>query len=331
MGKGKYLSQSEQILVRELKSRGESNRKIARVIHRSEAAIRNLLKKGKTYGVKKKTKGNSKITNRVRNQIIQMGDSGNFSAAQIKQEMGLSISKRRVRQILHGSGHLKYTKKAKKPNLQPAHISARLNFAKKYMSWTTEWDNVIFSDEKKFNLDGPDCTAYYWHDLRKSPQVKLSRNFGGGTLMCWAAFSIHGKTPIATISTRMNSGKYLELLEDVLIPFTEDVMPENFVFQQDNAAIHVSKQSLKWFSERDISLLDWPARSPDLNPIENLWGILARQVYKGGRQFKTVRELESAVREAWSLIPDTTLQKLVKSMPNRIFETIQKNGKQTKY
>jgi hypothetical protein len=48
-------------------------------------------------------------------------------------------------------------------------------------------------------------------------------------------------------------------------------MDENAIFQQDNASIHMSGHSLVWFAEKNIPLLDWPARSPDLNPIENLW------------------------------------------------------------
>lgn len=51
--------------------------------------------------------------------------------------------------------------------------------------------------------------------------------------MVWVAFSPQGKTPIVTISTRMNSEEYIELLEDVLVPFTENIMSEELVFQQD--------------------------------------------------------------------------------------------------
>lgn len=331
MPKGKFLDETERRLILELKDVGQSNRAIAKRIGRGETVVRNFLKKGENYGIRKKNKGNSKITNRERNRIIQLGEAGELDSSGIKKELGLSITTRRVSQILRGSGHMVYTKKAKKPNLTPRHVQARLDFARNHMSWKREWNNVIFSDEKKFNLDGPDCCAYYWHDLRKDPQVKLSRNFGGGSLMVWAAFSRRGKTPIATITTRMKSENYVELLDSVLIPFTEDVMENEFVFQQDNAAIHVSKASKQWFLERDIPVMDWPARSPDLNPIENLWGILARRVYSGGRQFGSVRELEAAVREEWRKIPLTMLQNLVDSMPKRIYETILKNGKQTKY
>ncbi|XP_062558115.1 uncharacterized protein LOC134222992 [Armigeres subalbatus] len=76
--------------------------------------------------------------------------------------------------------------------------------------------------------------------------------------------------PVIVNAKIMKSDNYIELLDCMLIPFTEDVMDNDFIFQQDNAAIHVSKVSKQWFSEHDITLLEWPARSPDLNPIENL-------------------------------------------------------------
>ncbi|UMM13991.1 hypothetical protein L5515_001994 [Caenorhabditis briggsae] len=53
----------------------------------------------------------------------------------------------------------------------------------------TDWDKIIFSDEKKFNLDGPDGFNSYWHDLKKDPLHFSKRNFGGGRLMVWGAFS----------------------------------------------------------------------------------------------------------------------------------------------
>ena len=105
MSRGKYLTELEKAVVRELKKDGKSNREIARRIGRSEAVIRNVLKKSNAYGVKKKTKGNSKISNRDRNRIIQLGETGNYSAAQIKEELSLPITNKRVAQILRGSNH----------------------------------------------------------------------------------------------------------------------------------------------------------------------------------------------------------------------------------
>ena len=80
---------------------------------------------------------------------------------------------------------LRYTKKIKKLPLTKFYKSERLKFAEEYMEWTKEWRNAVFSDEKKFNLDGPDGFHYYWRDEK---QVKMSRNYGGGNVMVWAAF-----------------------------------------------------------------------------------------------------------------------------------------------
>jgi hypothetical protein len=140
--------------------------------------------------------------------------------------------------------------------LKKHHKTARIMWARKYMHWTTEWCYVVFSDEKKFNLDGPDGFHYYWHDLTKDKKVKLSRNFGGGSVMVWAAFSAFGKTPILKVRGRMNSKSYINMIEDVLINFTDEKMDGDFIFQQDNASIHVSRLSKEWFQFKEIELLD---------------------------------------------------------------------------
>lgn len=328
MPKGKYLTDAEKAVIDQLHALSHSNRFIAIKINRSECAVRHYLKLGANYGRKEKTRGNSKITKRETNQLIQLASKGTMTATQMIKELDLPISKYQVSRILKGTNHFKYTKRMTKPALQPRHQEARLEWAKKHVHWTTEWTNVVFSDEKKFNLDGPDGFSYYWHDLRKEPQSRYSRNFGGGTLMVWAAFSMRGTTNLCKISTRMNSRAYLDLLEDSLIPFVEDVMEDDFVFQQDNAAIHVSRESKEWFKDKDIEVLDWPARSPDLNPIENLWGILARAVYLNGRQFENLQQLEVMIRTEWRNLRETTLEGLINSMPGRVVEVVRRNGKQ---
>ncbi|MGL5405357.1 MAG: transposase [Propionibacteriaceae bacterium] len=322
------MSDIEKAQIDLLHNRGESYRQIANAIGRSHHVVMNYLKNPESYGVKNGTKGNTKITKRQKNQIIKLASTGNFTAAGINSQLGLSLSKRRTCQIIKGTGHFKYKKRMKIPNLKPEHITARLKWAKTYMNYSTEWTNMIFSDEKKFNLDGPDGFQYYWHDLRRDPQFKLSRNFGGGSLMVWAGFSATGKTMLAKIGTRMNSQAYTDMLEAVLIPFIEDNMTEDVTFQQDNASIHVSRHSLEWFKDKDIELFDHPARSPDLNPMENLWGIMARKVYEGGRQYDSVEDLEVACRNAWREIRLPVLESLINSMPNRVFEVIRMNGKQ---
>jgi transposase len=99
----------------------------------------------------------------------------------------------------------------------------------------------------------------------------------------------------------MKSKDYTDLLEDVFIPFFED-LDEDLVFQQDNASIHGSKLTTQWFQLKEIELLSWPSRSPDLNLIENLWRILASKVYANGRQFASMKELKARIKTCWEEI-----------------------------
>ena len=102
-------------------------------------------------------------------------------------------------------------------------------------------------------------------------------------------------------------------------------------FQQDNAPIHTARSTITWLEERNIEILPWPALSPDLNPIKNLWGILTRRVYKNGKQFNTLNELKNAILNEWDQISLEEVRNLIMSMPNRIFSVILNSGAKTKY
>ena len=77
--------------------------------------------------------------------------------------------------------------------------------------------------------------------------------------------------------------------------------------------------------------MDWPSRSPDLNPIENLWGILSRRVYANNRQFGSIDDLKQVISSEWHKIEPEIMQKLVESMPHRVFALIQAKGAAISY
>jgi hypothetical protein len=129
----------------------------------------------------------------------------------------------------------------------------------------------------------------------------------------------------------MNSEEYQGVLTDKLLPFIHCHWWKLLTFQQDNASVHVSRSTKAWLNEKHVTLLEWPSCSPDCNPMENMWGTLARRVYAHNRQFNSVNELKVAILEKWGNIEGTLISNLIGSMPNRVFQVIHRNCGLTSY
>lgn len=150
--------------------------------------------------------------------------------------------------------------------------------------------------------------------------------------MVWGCMTATGVGELFLCEGRMNSHRYIEMLEEVLEPsalklFDEDV--PDYIFQQDNAPCHKSRTVTSWFRENDIRVLEWPAQSPDLSPIEHLWSILKVKVSKFKCNSKDT--LKTKVKEVWNSITQEECFRLVASMPRRVHAVIKARGGTTKY
>jgi hypothetical protein len=84
-------------------------------------------------------------------------------------------------------------------------------------------------------------------------------------------------------------------------------------------------------SKKGINFLDWPANSPNLNPIKNFWKYLFCSFYANGRQYSNIEQLKHAITDSWNKIPNEYIQKLTLNMPDRLFEVEKASGSSIKY
>ena len=100
------------------------------------------------------------------------------------------------------------------------------------------------------------------------------------------------------------------------------------IFQQDGASVHTSQTIIDHFKEREIEVLEWPAKSPDLNLIESVWAYLKDKLK---RTYDCSEELEEDIVEQWNNIPSLFIENLYNSMPHRIQAALDAKGGPTKY
>ena len=150
--------------------------------------------------------------------------------------------------------------------------------------------------------------------------------------------------PLIKIEGRMDGPMYRDIMENEMLPFARERMPEGWLYQQDNDPKYTSQLMMGavrrlpdgrklrlpgWFSINGVRVIKWPANSPDLNPIEHLWMMVKQKL--AGKRFDSKNELWEAVKEAWRNVTLDKLIALVNSMPNRINSVIRARGGYTKY
>lgn len=136
--------------------------------------------------------------------------------------------------------------------------------------------------------------------------------------------------PLHEIKGIMDRFIYKDILENVMLPFAEEEMPLRWIYQHDNDPKHTAKVVKNWFQQQNIRVLQWPAQSPDLNPIENLWEIVNRKIRRQST-YSNKHQLFSALSAAWKEISPDIINNLIASMPRRCAAVIKNNGNATKY
>ena len=185
------------------------------------------------------------------------------------------VSTQTIRRRLQAVG-IKTRTPAKKIVFSPAHAEARIGFCLQYYNFDWENNAVVFVDEKTFKSDKDgrkilkrrDNTRYHVEN------VTPNRSSGRLNLGFWGWMCCAGPGELVEISGRMTAEQYVDILRDILLPTVRLHFPSGTIYlRQDNSSIHSAGVVQAWLQDQpDIQLMPWPAKSPDLNPIENLLG-----------------------------------------------------------
>jgi len=135
------------------------------------------------------------------------------------------------------------------------------------------------------------------------------------------------------IKGNLNAELYTQILGDELLQSLKyhELAPSDIIFQQDNDPKHTSKRAQRWLSEHGIEVLDWPAQSPDLNPIEHLWSHVKSRLGSYRDDPTSAEELWERVQAIWNDIDPEYCRTLVESMPARIAAVLKAKGRSTRF
>lgn len=223
------------------------------------------------------------------------------------------------------------------PSLTPYHRDERVAWARTHRRWSAlqEWRLVVFTDESRFTLNHTDGRARVRRrrGSRYTNQEAVQHvvPFGGGSVMVWGGISWDDRSPLVFVPGTMTGVRYLnDILAEHAIPFGLRSIGPGFIYQDDNARPHRAAIVNNFHQEHlEYVHMDWPARSPDLNPIEHIWDQIGRSVQN--RQPANLVDLRTFLLEEWENLPQIRIRQLFRSMRRRCECTIAAEGGATRY
>jgi len=213
------------------------------------------------------------------------------------------------------------------PILSQYNQTERLNFANTYIVWSEEhWRRVVFHDERRFNLDGPDGFSYYFHDLRNYERT-LSQRPRGNSVYIYLMVCVGGAVLLEVSSAKQRPESCIEaIMRERPNIVTKLGGNSEFVLQDHNWMSHALPTAQDLLNAEGLKTQKWPTIAHDLNIMENVWGWLIREVFDGGRKFSRKDDLIFRIKEAWSHLPLDLITNLYSTLPERITELYYTQG-----
>ena len=345
--KRKELKFEEKKIILALDESGMSARTIAKMFGRSNSCVSRILKRFRDCGTLENNSRSGrprKVTDRDQRSLGKIvRDDRRQTLSEITSNVnvgkdGTSVcAKRTVQRHLHHVGYSCRTVR-KTMVVREANRRLRLQWCRAKRHWTLrQWKDILFTDEMMVVIRGDTGRIKVWRRVGEKwrPEcLGVMKMAPGQTLkiMVWGSISYFGLGSLAFVEGTMNSEKYIDVLDQHLWPSVTKLFgSKRWVLQEDNASIHKSRQTEQFKRENQIPVLRWPAQSPDLNIIENIWLVLKRHVRRRSHLIGSVEDLKRELLTAWENVSPVFIRRLFESLPQRLRTVIIQNGHITKY
>lgn len=337
-----HLSEENRSLVLHMYQRGDRQVDIAAYFNTSQSVISRLICRHRETGTtsRRAGSGSSRITTPRQDRclVIQARRQPFETARQLQQHLhnatGVLISDQTVRNRLLEFGLTSY-RPLRSPARTPAHRRQRLDWANHRLTEVTSWEHVLFTDESSYCIhnDSRRRRVYRSAGNRTLPQyIQPVVPFGGGGVMVWAGISLGWRTDLHVFNGRVTGQCYRdEIVYEYVAQSQDFIGPENFMFLDDNARPHRAQIVLEALEQLQINHLPLPPVSPDLNPIEQVWDMLQRQLNTHTPHPTTRRQLAELLPILWDEIPQQHIDNCILSMPDRCQAVINARGGATRY
>ncbi len=247
-----------------------------------------------------------------------------------------SIHANTVRSRLR-SAQLKARRPHKGTILTMEHRRARLRWARHHFRFTRrQWGSVLFTDESRIQLSRADGRRRVWRRRNEhftdTCVLKYNR-WGGGSVHFWGGITQFAKTRLVIFDRNVNANTYVNnVIQPVVIPFlNRQFRRGGGTLQQDGAPAHTALLTRNVLARNNVDILDFPALSPDMAPIEHVWDELKRRVYARPNPPSTIPELRNAVVHEWENIPQQFIANIITSMRRRCQALMRSRGGYTRY
>ncbi len=182
----------------------------------------------------------------------------------------------------------------------------------------TQFEDVIWTDECTVQLE-PHRKRYFRKEgqpVRLTGQPKHPPKVN-----IWGGISKKGATCIVIFTGILIATRYTDILDAALVPLLNAQFSDGHRFQQDNDPKHTSRWSQEYFRENEINWFRTPASSPDLNPIENVWGTMKEYLRTKIRP-RDLASLKYGIRRFWKKLTPATCSKYIDHIPNRVISKV---------